>query len=403
MAPSTPGTRSATTTAPTQPAAPRRGRPPKPSAKALENRRNLRLYAKTLEPSEDDDYEEPGEPTATDQNAKLELLTRLVTDLCESLAQQQNELQEIKQQNTQLREEVRCLQGKIDNYSCSLPSTISWASVVAGQQSTEEGSNTSRTASKQSTEKEPYCLRISTNPPREDGGAAFTRYLSTQTANTHIREALRSSEQTKEVQVAGVGTTKTGYVVRFKDQESKIKAKSNTEWMEALGNGTKLVKPRFGVVVHRMPTEGLQSLENKKEAIGQIMEENDMTAKGYCIDDIAWLKNKDKPLGVSASLGIWFDTPEAAERIVHNGLVCGQRYIGSVEPYQMKKKRCHRCQGHGHLAWACKEPKRCGHCSGEHERRDCPPNSVAKCVDCNGPHPTGDKGCRVLAITNSQQ
>lgn len=163
------------------------------------------------------------------------------------------------------------------------------------------------------------------------------------------------------------------------------------------------MKPRFGVVVHRMPSEGLQLPENKGEAIARIMEENDMTAKGYSVSDIAWLKSKDKPLGVSASLGIWFDTPEAAGWTVHNGLVCGQRYVGSVEAYQVKKKRCHQCQGFGHLAWACKEVKRCGHNSGEHERRDGRPDRAAKCVDCNGPHPTGDKGCRVLAITNSQQ
>ncbi|KAK5215062.1 hypothetical protein LTR72_011855 [Exophiala xenobiotica] len=147
MAPTTPGTRSTTTAGATQPAAPRRGRPPKPSAKALDNQRNLRLSTRALGPTEDDDYEEPGEPTATDQNAKLELLTRLVTDLGETLAQQQNELQEIKQQNVELREEVRPLRGKIDNYSCSLPSAISWASVVAGQQAAEGRSYTSRTAS----------------------------------------------------------------------------------------------------------------------------------------------------------------------------------------------------------------------------------------------------------------
>jgi hypothetical protein len=33
-----------------------------------------------------------------------------------------------------------------------------------------------------------------------------------------------------------------------------------------------------------------------------IMEEKDVTAKGYRIDDIAWLKSKDKPLGRFASL-----------------------------------------------------------------------------------------------------
>lgn len=81
------------------------------------------------------------------------------------------------------------------------------------------------------------------------------------------------------------------------------------------------MKPRFGVVVYRMPTEGLQLPENKGEGIVRIMEENDITAKGYSVSDIAGLKSKDKPLGVLASLGIWFDTLEAAQWTIHNGLV----------------------------------------------------------------------------------
>lgn len=60
-------------------------------------------------PAEDDDYEEPGEPSATDRNAKLELLTRLVTDLSETLVRQQNELKEFKEQNIALRDQVRAL------------------------------------------------------------------------------------------------------------------------------------------------------------------------------------------------------------------------------------------------------------------------------------------------------
>jgi len=103
------------------------------------------------------------------------------------------------------------------------------------------------------------------------------------------------------------------------------------------------------------------------------MEENDLVAKGYHVDDIAWLESKDKPLGMSASLGMWLDTLEAAEWIINNGMVCGQRYIGSIEAYQVKKKRCHRCQVFGHLAWSCKEALRCRHCGGGHDRRDCPP------------------------------
>jgi hypothetical protein len=86
---------------------------------------------------------------------------------------------------------------------------------------------------------------------------AFTRYLPTDSANAQIRTALLNADTTKDARVAGVGTTKTGYVIRFVDEQSANIARGNTEWLSELGNGTKLVKPRFGVVVHRTPTEAV--------------------------------------------------------------------------------------------------------------------------------------------------
>ncbi|EED11835.1 hypothetical protein TSTA_110150 [Talaromyces stipitatus ATCC 10500] len=52
---------------------------------------------------------------------------------------------------------------------------------------------------------------------------------------------------------------------------------------------------------------------------------------------------------------VQLNTPEAAESIISNGLLVGQRYIGSVEPYKVELKRCYCCQKFGHLAWLCKE------------------------------------------------
>jgi hypothetical protein len=81
--------------------------------------------------------------------------------------------------------------------------------------------------------------------------------------------------------VVGVGTTKTGYVIRFKDKRSATTARTNTEWLEKLGNGTKLVNPRFEIGVHRTPTEDFLLPKNKKQGINRIMEENDLAVKGY--------------------------------------------------------------------------------------------------------------------------
>jgi hypothetical protein len=79
----------------------------------------------------------------------------------------------------------------------------------------------------------------------------------------------------------GIGTTKTGYIIRFKDQLSAETARSNTEWLEELGNNTKLAEQRFGVVVYRTPAEAFPPLRDKKESITNLIEENDLAARGY--------------------------------------------------------------------------------------------------------------------------
>ncbi|THC88490.1 hypothetical protein EYZ11_012059 [Aspergillus tanneri] len=209
------------------------------------------------------------------------------------------------------------------------------------------------------------CVRIITQrsfvDPRDNDnsdGNTFGRYLPTDTANTYIRTALLNTSATQDAEVAGIGTTKTGYVTRFKDPESTEAARNNTGWLNELGNSTKIVKPRFGVVVHRTPTEDFD-LENVSAlAIEKIIEENNLVEHGFRIEEVAWLKRKDKALGKFASLAIWFDSAEGAEYILNNGLLVGQRYIGSVSSVdrrEIKKKRCFRCQRFGHLAWSCKE------------------------------------------------
>jgi hypothetical protein len=43
-----------------------------------------------------------------------------------------------------------------------------------------------------------------------------------------IRLALPSADATKDAQVAGIGTTKTGSVIRFRDLQAAEKAQNNT-------------------------------------------------------------------------------------------------------------------------------------------------------------------------------
>jgi Spy/CpxP family protein refolding chaperone len=329
--------------------------------------------------------------------------TRLIESTKTELEEVKHDQNVLREQNEKLHEEVRALRAQIET-SPPPPVSRTWAAIAAN------GTGDSPQLNLQRPEKERNCVRISTQrssvDPRDNENSeddTFGRYLSTDSANAYIRTALLNTPATQDAQVVGIGTTKTGYLIRFKDPESAEAARNNPEWLNELGNNTKLVKPRFGIVVHRTPTEDLDLENANAQAIQKIMEENDLAEQGFQIEELAWLKRKDKVLGKFASLGIWLDSAEGAEYILNNGLLVGQRYIGSVERREIKKKRCFRCQRFGHLAWSCKERPQCGHCAGQHERQRCPPGVRARCLDCSGEHPTGDRQCPTPATSNPLQ
>lgn len=338
-------------------------------------------------------------------------LRRLIEDLKEVVTHQNNEIREIKAdqqilkaQNVELQEQVQSLREQLEATPTTETPAKTWAQVAtAGTHPTPFNPLPSK---KKKQSKELNCVRVSTKPSETDGENedenTFRRYLPPRSAVAHIQNALATTPATKDTQVLGVGTTRTGYVIRFQDQLQAETARSNTQWLEELGNDTKLARPRFAVVAHRTPTEGFLTPEDEQAFISSLMEENKMELYGFRINRIAWLKPRDKPMGKHGSLAIWFDTREAAEWIRDNGLLVGQRCIG-VMPYHFKERRCYRCQGFGHLAWACREKARCGHCAGEHELRHCPPGARARCLDCAGDHPTNDRSCPNSAKpTNSQ-
>lgn len=286
----------------------------------------------------------------------LKLIIHHQTALIEST---KTEIEEVKHdqnvlrdQNEKLYEEIRAMRAQIDAFPPA-PASRTWAAVAASGNVAPPQQNDSR------PDRDLNCVRISTQrsfvDPADNNnsdGNTFGRYLPTDSANSHIRTALMNAPTTQDAQVAGVCTTKTGYVIRFKDTESAELARNNTEWLNERGNNTKMVKPRFGIVVHRTPTEHFDLESANTQAIEKIMDKNSLTGQGFQIEEVAWLKKKDKILWKFASLGIWFDSAEGAERILNNGLLVGQRYIVRVERREIKKKRCFRCQSFGHLAWS---------------------------------------------------
>jgi hypothetical protein len=170
-----------------------------------------------------------------------------------------------------------------------------------------------------------------------------------------------------------VDTPKVRYLIRFKDIESAEAARNNVKWPHKLEN-TKLGKARFGVVVHQFLMKDFDIANANAQAIENIMKENDINERGLRVEDIAQLIKKDQTLGDHASLGIWFDNAEGVDYILGTGFLVGQRYIGSVKLYELKRKRRFRWQRFGHFAWPCKETPRfcqwiCKHIPKQHLSR----------------------------------
>jgi hypothetical protein len=162
----------------------------------------------------------------------LKLIIHNQTALIESTKAEIEEVKHdqnvLREQNDRLHEEVKALRAQIEvNPQPNPPRT--WAAVAAS------GTGDPQPNPRQ-PEKDRNCVRISTQrsfvDPRDSEnseGNAFGRYLSIESANTHIRSALLSAPSTQDTQVAGIGTTKTGYLIRFKDPESADTARNNTE------------------------------------------------------------------------------------------------------------------------------------------------------------------------------
>ena len=97
----------------------------------------------------------------------------------------------------------------------------------------QSGCNSNGTTYSEQVSRETNCIRISTQGTLEENneGNTFTIYPTTGSANKYIRDALHKSDTTKEVHVAGVGTMKTRYVIRFKDGPSTETARTEPSQM----------------------------------------------------------------------------------------------------------------------------------------------------------------------------
>lgn len=74
-------------------------------------------------------------------------------------------------------------------------------------------------------------------------------------------------------------------------------------------------------------------------------------------------------------------------------------HLGSVKffvsAYKARAIQCYKCGHFGHLRASCQKPQQCLRCAGGHDLRDCPSDSVARCINCGKDHSALDKRCAI--------
>lgn len=93
-------------------------------------------------------------------------------------------------------------------------------------------------------------------------------------------------------------------------------------------------------------------------------------------------------------------TPEVRDWLMVEGRVYIDWSSCRVKDF-LSVTRCYNCQGYGHSSRFCKGKRTCGHCSGDHDRKDCEARDAAfPCSACakfgrNLMHGVNDAGCSV--------
>lgn len=163
-------------------------------------------------------------------------------------------------QNKALQKQVIDLTEKVDKISHELkttrqqqPQQRNWARVAAlpptvpPPQSYHKQSGNSLRVMKITT------TQLQTDQDTSDN--QLKRDMPQDEAAKQISDALKECDNTKDVEILGVGSTKTGYLIRFRTDKGKETAEKNTEWVEKLGEQTKITHPRYGIVAHLTLTE----------------------------------------------------------------------------------------------------------------------------------------------------
>jgi hypothetical protein len=421
MAASTPGRISATPPL-TQPTAPSKSCPRKPSAKVLEVQRSLRTRSRSTrnEPllgsiavPEREGHEIPERegckiPECEGREASLEEVALLITNLKDIITQQNSvinsiqadlaeikaEQQSLKNQNAELQEEIRSFRQQLTTSSAPVPLTQSWAAVTARGDVSGLEPNLSQATNSQTPNTELNCqLVIDVGQVREE---ELERVVTTEAAKQTITQGMKEVEGLtgavlKDFQVWR--TNNSTNIIKFSVEQDKepMFRQTTAQWLEPHISGARLIGPKWYAVkadwIEVPLAMDIDSGKVSKSAMERFGIEN-----GVEVCTMRWL-GKTRPSGQHASVVIKVSTKVDAERLLRTGSATFRGGAVIVSPFEERRTpiACFKCRRFGHKARDCIQQETCNMC-GQEGHLQCETIKL-HCVNCQGPHQASHREC----------
>jgi hypothetical protein len=117
------------------------------------------------------------------------------------------------------------------------------------------------------------------------------------------------------------------------------------------------------------PQAGGKSL--RPEVVANFAADNSNDSTDCTAIKATWISRPSD--NVNGSMIVWLRKREAAAYLLRKLTVIFGPTAGFAAPYVPKENndRCFNCNAYGHYQFKCKKPARCGHCSGNHQSREC--------------------------------
>jgi len=160
-------------------------------------------------------------------------------------------------------------------------------------------------------------------------------------------------------------------------------------------DGIKVHKPKYGIVIHRVPKIEIDLTQDHAAIISKLEEGNAHTQDIHITNITSLHRKVNTSLqSLHESIVIFTVDTHATNRCIHGGIYINY-LLFPAERYspQLNITQCFKCGDYGQRALHCKWKQKCGRCGDEkHATKECK-SAEPTCLHCEGKHEVWHPEC----------